>query len=444
MSARDKRSEPGQGVRTFQAPAGYRESPEPVLTAGEVVASQYTARREVARVETGALHEAWDMLLERTILLKVGWRDAGTPSLLPEARRCSSVACDAAAAVYAVGQHRGLEFIAGERLVTTPLREHLRGYAAAGARMSADDVLALFLRVARALEMIHGAGFTVGDLSIETLALRGQHRVVFGRFSLGQIPAIGPTGVCLAPEVLIGRANPSDPAAAVAIDLYGLGVLGLEIALARPPFTGDDAQALMQAHAHQPAPSADARSDLPAELTDLLAELASKDPAERPATAASVVAQLEIIGERAAAGRRVVRVLVVDDDGDRVRAIWSAARRAHPRSQVDAARDGREAAAKLTRDRPDVVLIDAALGAGQTGGMNALELVMFARGLEEAVHAAIVVIGGVNPRDTAVFAQFGARLVGTPARLGDLVADVVRAAAATPRLGAARRTQVMG
>ena len=56
--------------RTFQTPAGFRDSPEPVLSAGEVVASQYTARREVARSEGAALIEAWDMLLERTVLLK--------------------------------------------------------------------------------------------------------------------------------------------------------------------------------------------------------------------------------------------------------------------------------------------------------------------------------------------------------------------------------------
>jgi hypothetical protein len=442
VSARSKLPEiggPGAG-RTFQAPAGYRDSPEPVLGAGEVVASQYTARREVQRVDTGAMFEAWDMLLERTVLLKLGWRDPGAPSLLPEARRASAVSSDVAAAVYAVGHHRGVEFVAGERLVTTSLREHLRGYASAGARMAVDDVVGLFLRLARSLEAIHGAGFTVGDLSTETIALRGPRRLVFGRFSLGQMPSIGSAGVCLAPEVLNGHANPADPAAAIAIDLYGLGCLGLELALGRAPFEAGSVDALMMAHARTPAPAAsEGRSDLPAELADLLAELTVKDPLQRPPTASGVVQQLEIITERVAAGRRGVRVLVVDDDGDRVRSIWSAVRRAHPRSLVDAARDGREAAGKLTRDRPDVVLIDSGLGATNQG-MNALELVMFTRGLEESVHATLVVVGEVNARDTAVFAQFGARLIGTPARLGDAVAEIVRAAAAAPRLGAARRT----
>jgi|GEM_PF-1436898 len=442
MTARSKFPElTGTGShRTFQAPAGYRDSAEPVLSVGEVVASQYTARREVSRTETGAMFEAWDMLLERTVLLKLGWRDPGAASLLPEARRAATVSSDVAAAVYAVGHHRGVEFVAGERLVSTSLRDHLRGYASAGARMAVDDVVGLCLRLARALEAIHGAGFTVGDLATETIALRGPRRLVFGRFSLGQLPSIGPAGVSLAPEVLNGQANPADPAAAVAIDLYGLGCLGLELALGRPPFYADSVDALMQAHARAAPPAAsENRSELPAELADLLAELVAKDPALRPPTAAGVVQQLEIITERVAAERRAVRVLVVDDDGDRVRAIWSAVRRAHPRAQVDAARDGREAAGKLTRDRPDLVLVDATLGVA-TQGMNALELVMFARGLEESVHATLVVLGKVSERDTAVFAQFGARLLGTPVRLGDAVAEIVRAVAAAPRLGQARRT----
>ena len=84
---------------------------------GEVVASQYGARREVARTETGALVEAWDMLLERTVLLKLAWRDPGAASLLLEARRCSGVASDAAAAGYSV--YLGALEMDARRLATT-------------------------------------------------------------------------------------------------------------------------------------------------------------------------------------------------------------------------------------------------------------------------------------------------------------------------------------
>ena len=181
---------------------------------------------------------------------------------------------------------------------------------------------------------------------------------------------------------------------------------------------------------------------MPAELGDLLAELAAKDPDARPPSADAVVAQLEHITERLAAGRRAVRILVVDHDGDRVRAIWSAVRRAHPRAQVDAARDGREAAGKITRDRPDLVLIDAGLGNGAVnGGMNAFELVMFARGLEEAATTAMVVLGAVSASDRPMLTQFGAQLIASSGpRAGAAIAELVHGLATAPRLGSARRT----
>lgn len=123
-----------------------------------------------------------------------------------------------------------------------------------------------------------------------------------------------------------------------------------------------------------------------------------------------------------------------------MRQLWSAVRRAHPRSQVDAARDGREAAAKLTRDRPDLVLIDATLG-GATPGMNALELIMFAHSLEEMATATLVVTGDtVADSDAAMLTQFGARLVNGRARLADTIGRLVREVAATPRVTGMRRT----
>lgn len=433
------------GGRTFQAPTGFRDSPEPALGIGEVISSTYTVRREIARGDAGSVFEVWDMLVERAAVLKVAWRDPGTPSLVPEARRCAAVAArgTAAAAVFGVSNHRGAEYLAGEYIDGVTARDHLRAIAATGARPSATELVSLVLAAARALASVHQAGFAVGDLAPETVLITADQRIVFGRFSLGQLPSIGPAGVCFAPEVITGQKSAADPAAVASIDLYGLGCLALELALGQPAFGGETVKATMFGHVHQRPPAlAEVRTDLPVELADLVGELLAKDPAARPYDAASVVEQLEIVNERTQAGKRSVRVLVVDDDGDRVRHLWSAVRRAHPRSQVDAARDGKEAAAKLTRDRPDLVLIDATLGK-MAGGMNALELVMYARGLDEMKGALIVVTGdGVSESDAAMLAQFGTRVTGGRTRVPDMVGRLVREVAATPRITGARRTLV--
>jgi hypothetical protein len=78
-----------------------------------------------------------------------------------------------------------------------------------------------------------------------------------------------------------------------------------------------------------------------------------------------------------------------------------------------------------------------------TPGMNALELIMYARGLDEMTTATLVVTGDqIADRDAAMLTQFGARLAGGRARLADTVGRLVREVASQPRVTGARRTLV--
>src|SRR5690242_18717071 len=114
-------------VRTgsFSAPAGFRNSPAEALAAGEVVASTYSIRHEIARTDDGAVFEARDMLLDRLVALKLAWRDPGTPSLLGEARRCAAVRDPCAVQVHGMGSHHGTEYVVGERVLGRLLRDEL-------------------------------------------------------------------------------------------------------------------------------------------------------------------------------------------------------------------------------------------------------------------------------------------------------------------------------
>src|SRR5262249_46861428 len=147
---------------------------------------------------------------------------------------------------------------------------------------------------------------------------------------------------------------------------------------------------------------ADLRPDLPGELSDLVDWLLLKAPAARPHSARDVLSQLDAIVERIGGGRtRTLRVLIVDDDTARARWLWSLARRAHASAIVEIASEGTDAAHKLNRDQPDIVFVDAAL----RGVMNALELCMYARGLEGGARSQMFLIGEVSERDRALFAD---------------------------------------
>jgi len=419
---------------SFQAPPGFRDSTTRALGHGEVVASTYTVRDEIARTDTGIVFEARDMMLDRVVALKLAWRDPGMPSLILEARRCAAVRDPCAVAIYGMGNHLGAEFVVGERVGGRLLGD-------LPARPAPTELLATFRTLVAAVARAHEAGIAVGDISGATVSVDDDGRMVLGRLSLSQVPAFGRLGQILAPEVVRGEVAASDSSAAEAIDLYGLGCVAIELARGTPPFYDADHQVELDGHALEPAPRlADVRPDLPIELSDLVEWLLAKRPAARPRSAKDVLAQLDAIIDRLGTSARSLRVLVVDDDAARGRWLWSLARRAHPAAHVEIAGEGTDAAHKLNRDLPDLVFVDATL----RGVMNAYELCMYARGLEIDRGAQLVLIGEVADRDRVLFADASVPCIPDDVELASAILDRVRGVAKEPPRRRRPRTTISG
>ncbi len=191
---------------SIAAPPGFRDSAHTALAPGDVVASAYQVRAHVARTDSGDVFAAWDLLLLRPVALKLAWRDAGAPALLPEARWCGRVRDPGAVEVYHVGTHQGLELVVAERVDCRILTDWL----AEKGRASAADVLGLLQAVARATSAAHDAGIAVGELSSQTIGVESEGRVVLGKFSLSQVPPAGDDGA----DATLGH----DPADADIVD----------------------------------------------------------------------------------------------------------------------------------------------------------------------------------------------------------------------------------
>jgi CheY-like chemotaxis protein len=420
---------------SFQLPPGFRDSPVRALHHGEVVASTYAIRDEVARTDTGIVFEARDMMLDRLVALKLAWRDPGMPSLILEARRCAAVRDPCAVAIHGMGNHQGIEFVVGERILGRSLSDVV------AEPQSSSEILAKFRTLAAAISRAHEAGIAVGDISGATVMVDADGRMVLGRLSLSQVPAFGRIGQILAPEVLLGEVEASDPSAAEAIDLYGLGCVAIEMARGTPPFYDANHVTELRGHTTDPAPRlADLRPDLPVELSDLVEWLLAKRPAARPRSAKDVLAQVDAIVDRLGTANRSLRVLVVDDDAARGRWLWSLARRAHPAAQVEIASEGSDAAHKLNRDLPDLVFVNATL----RGVMNAYELCMYARGLPNEHDARLVLIGEPTERDRTLFTDAAVPYLPDDTQLGSDILDRVRSVAKEPLRRRRPRTTISG
>lgn len=416
-------------------PPGFRDSPELAVAHGDLVGASYTIRDEIARTNDGVVVEARDMLLDRLVAIKLAWKDPGFPSMMFEARRCAAVRHSCAAAVYGMGTHQGIEYIVGERIVGRLLRDVLE------TALTPEAFVTKLHGVAAAVARAHDAGIAIGEISGSTVLVGADERLVLGRLSLSQVPAFGPHGQILAPEVVRGEVEPSNPAAAAMIDLYGLGCIAIEMARGTPPFADEDHEVELRGHAHEPPPRlADLRTDIPGDLSDLVEWLLSKHPSQRPPSAAEVLAQIEAIQHRTGTQSRTLRVLIVDDDTARARWLWSLARRAYAAASVEIASEGTDAAHKLNRDHPDLVFIDGSL----RGVMNALELIMYVRGLEIEQHVQLVVIGSVSSRDRTLFESVHVPFIDDDETLAASVLERVRAAAQTPPRRRKARTTVSG
>lgn len=156
------------------------------------------------------------------------------------------------------------------------------------------EVLRLALRLAAALEHLHGRGVLHRDLKPENVLRDAAGDFFLGDLGLGQdLDATRATqeGVVvgtleyLAPEVEAGS-----PASA-ASDLFSLGVLLTELLTGvRPRVTGAGSR----------LPESELRR-LPPELVRLLRELLRSSPEDRPAHASEVLGRLRSLGSQAAA-----------------------------------------------------------------------------------------------------------------------------------------------
>lgn len=174
-------------------------------------------------------------------------------------------------------------------------------------RMPVRETVAILKDVARALAFAHDRGVVHRDIKPGNILLAGGSAMVtdFGvakalssarRTAPGERESglttdgssIG-TLMYMAPEQAA-----ADPDIDGRADIYSLGATAYEMLTGAPPFSGLPARAMLAARMSQLPPSiSSVRSDVPAELNDLIMRCLASDPADRPPSAQDLVDALE-------------------------------------------------------------------------------------------------------------------------------------------------------
>jgi eukaryotic-like serine/threonine-protein kinase len=265
----------------------------PMSFPGMLLAGRYQLESRIAAGAVGEVWRAGDQVLDRPVavkLLQQGY--AGHPQTLArfraEARHAGSLTHPGIAQVYDYGEAgpAGVPYLVLELVDGPSLAGVLDGGPLdPGAAM---DVVA---QVAAALAAAHATGLVHRDVKPANLLMGRDGLVKITDFGIAHAAGSAPltqagmlvgTPAYLAPERTAG-----EPATA-ASDLYSLGIVAYECLTGAPPFRGTPIE-VAGASRFQPLPPLPAA--VPARVTALVADLAAKDPAARPGSAAEVAAR---------------------------------------------------------------------------------------------------------------------------------------------------------
>lgn len=193
------------------------------------------------------------------------------------------------------GEEQGMLFYVMEYVAGQSLHELLRTQG----RLDWPDVVHVGIETCAALKHAHNIGIIHRDLKPANLMLDSTGSIKLTDFGIAKL--FGSTDETAAGSV-IGTADYMPPEQAegkmvtARSDLYSLGCVLFALLAGRPPFIGKSLPEVLYAVRYSSVPDLSQYADqAPAELTELVHQLLSKDPQKRPPTALVVSNRLKSV-----------------------------------------------------------------------------------------------------------------------------------------------------
>ncbi len=241
------------------------------------------------------MSEVWrahDSTLDRTVALKILSPTADLDRFRREAKAAATLAHENVTRVYDYGEGEAGPFIALEWLPGGSLEDRLGTEP-----LPPDETRRVAQGVAAGLAHLHARGLVHRDLKPANVMFDEEDRPKLADFGLARSTAGAGTlteaGTVLGTAAYISPEQAAGEPAGAASDVYSFGVILFRMLTGALPFVADDAIALVDMHRHAPPPAVESlQPNAPRDLAALTAATLRKDPAQRPADGAALLAAL--------------------------------------------------------------------------------------------------------------------------------------------------------
>ncbi len=261
-----------------------------VVRPGDEVAGRYRLDELQGHGPMSEVWQAHDDTLDRTVALKMLSPTADLGRFRREAQAVAALAHENVVRVYDYGQDEAGPFMALEWLPGGTLEDRL-----GDGSLAPGETHRVAAGMAAGLAHLHSRGLVHRDLKPANVLFDEEGRPKLGDFGLARsvtgAGTLTEAGTVLGTAAYISPEQAAGEPAVPASDVYSFGVILFRMLTGALPFTADNAPALLNMHRHETPPAVETlQPDAPPELAALTAAALRKDPAERPADGAALLA----------------------------------------------------------------------------------------------------------------------------------------------------------
>jgi serine/threonine protein kinase len=264
-----------------------------------IIAQRYRLVHEIGRGAMGIIHLAHDTLLERDVALKqlaphLTHDREFAERFMQEARALAKLSHPNIVQVYDLietetGIWIAMELIEGEELADRIV---------ADTSLPIKTCLDLGIQLSKAMHYAHSSGVIHRDFKPANVLVTPEGSVKIMDFGLAKIAQSGARtqlGTVMGSPAYMSPEQAAGKTAGPATDIYALGVTLYLMTTGQLPFKGDP-EAIVAQHLSQPPVAPQQHNcDIPDELEQLILQMLSKKPEQRPASMQAVMEQLRHI-----------------------------------------------------------------------------------------------------------------------------------------------------